>query len=409
MELFLKNCGVSSLEVRLKCDGVEPPLHRRFGQPYLLLGRDARCDLTLDDPQISRRHAYVQAVGGRVLVVDLGSRSGIHWPAGRRASDWLDWDQPLRLGGASFQVSPPGSAAGQAALVPKKTQLARSESPVVFEATGGAAGVRRWSMSRPLVLVGAAEACKVRLGGAGVSRFHCSLVKGPLGLWVVDLLSSDGTRVNGQKASCTRLQDGDRLQVGSFVIRVWYEAAAEPGASSLLPAVRGAAPSADQSILLPILNEFNLMQQHMMEQFHQTMLMMAEMFTSLHREQTELVREEMEHLRRLTQELTLLQGELARQRIEEPTPPCVPDPVVVTENRETVPTTTADEEPPAAPVPPTEPLKFAPAQPQGAASPLPAPAEVHEWLNRRIVALQEERQGRWQKLLRFVRGGGGGL
>jgi pSer/pThr/pTyr-binding forkhead associated (FHA) protein len=407
VELFLKNCGVSSLEVSLKRDGVEPPLQRRFGQPYLLLGRDARCDLTLDDPQISRRHAYVQAVGGRVLVVDLGSRSGVHWPAGRRASDWLDWDQLLRLGGASLQVSSPRSAAGQAALVSKRTQLSRPESPVVFEATGGAAGARRWSMSRPLTLVGAAETCKVRLGGAGVSRFHCSLVKGPLGVWVVDLLSSGGTRVNGQKASCARLEDGDRLQVGSFVIRVWYEAPAEPCASPLLPAVRRAAPSADQTMLLPILNEFNLMQQQMMEQFHQTMLMMAEMFTSLHREQTGLVREEMEHLRRLTQELTTLQTELSRRQAEEPAPPPAPALMVQAESRASVPPTTEADEPPAASASPIAPMKFALYQPQGGASPAPAPAEVHEWLNRRIVKLQEERQGRWRKLLRFVRGGGG--
>jgi pSer/pThr/pTyr-binding forkhead associated (FHA) protein len=407
VELFLKNCGVSSLDVSLKREGVEAPLFRSFQQPYFLIGRDARCDLTLDDPRVSRRHAYVQAVGGRVLVMDLDSREGVHWPAGPRASDWLDYDEPLRIGGASLQISP--APTDQAALVPKSTQLPRPESSVVFEVAGGATGVRRWSMTRPFALAGGANACKVRLHGADVSRFHCGLVKGPLGIWVVDLLSSCGTRVNGQKIFCTRLEDGDRLQIGSFVIRVWYEAPAEPAAASLLPTVRYAAPAADQSMLLPVINEFNLMQQQMMDQFHQTMLVMAEMFTSLHREQTGLVREEMEHLRRITQELTTLQAELARQKAGEPAPAptAAPVPVIPAENPEGEPTTTVAVEPPAVTAPPAEPVKFAPANGQEAASPAPAPADVHEWLNRRIVELQEERQGRWQKLLRFVRGEGG--
>jgi pSer/pThr/pTyr-binding forkhead associated (FHA) protein len=415
VESFLKNCGVGSLDVSLRREGVGAPLFRCFQQPYFLIGRDARCDLTLDDPRVSRRHAYVQAVGGRVLVVDLDSREGVHWPSGPRASDWLAGDEPLRIGGASLQISPsccdtvsrPFDNEGQAALVPKRTQMSRIESPVVFEVVGGATGVRRWSMSRPFALAGGANACKVRLRGADVSRFHCGLVKGPLGVWVVDLLSSGGTRINGQKTSCARLEDGDRLQVGSFVIRVWYEAPVEAGASPLLPAVRRVEPAANQSMLLPVINEFNLMQQQMMDQFHQSMLMMAEMFTTLHREQTGLVREEMEHLRRITQELTTLQGELARQKAGEPAAPAAPVPVILAENPESEPTTTVAVEPPAVSAPPAEPMKSPPDKAQGAASPAPAPADVHEWLNRRIVELQEERQGRWQKLLRFVRGEGG--
>src|SRR5205823_12967798 len=33
--------------------------------------------------------------------------------------------------------------------------------------------------------------------------------------------------------------------------------------------------------------------------------------------------------------------------------------------------------------------------------PAKSPAEVHDWLTRRIDALQTERQGRWQKLLQI--------
>ncbi len=55
------------------------------------------------------------------------------------------------------------------------------------------------------------------------------------------------------------------------------------------------------------------MQQQMFDQFHQTLLIVAEMFTTLHKEQAGLVREELEQLRQLTRELNALQTEQARQ------------------------------------------------------------------------------------------------
>jgi hypothetical protein len=43
---------------------------------HLLVGRDGECDVVLDDPRVSRRHATLRRVGAEVVVHDLGSRSG---------------------------------------------------------------------------------------------------------------------------------------------------------------------------------------------------------------------------------------------------------------------------------------------------------------------------------------------
>jgi hypothetical protein len=149
----------------------------------------------------------------------------------------------------------------------------------------------------------------------------------------------------------------------------------------------------EQSLLLPVVNEFNKMQQQMLDQFHQTMLMMAELFTTLHREQAGLVREELEHLRQLTRELNALQAERARApaALAAPARPLAAEPL-----------------PPAAaggaeadatekPVGPT-------AGTTPSSRPAKSPAEVHDWLTRRIDALQAERQGRLQKLFQMVMG-----
>ena len=36
-------------------------------QPFALVGSDSRMDVQLKDPQVNRRHAYLQLVGGKVF------------------------------------------------------------------------------------------------------------------------------------------------------------------------------------------------------------------------------------------------------------------------------------------------------------------------------------------------------
>jgi hypothetical protein len=42
----------------------------------VLVGRDGECDVVLDDPRVSRRHATLRRVGADVVAQDLGSRGG---------------------------------------------------------------------------------------------------------------------------------------------------------------------------------------------------------------------------------------------------------------------------------------------------------------------------------------------
>jgi hypothetical protein len=80
-------------------------------------------------------------------------------------------------------------------------------------------------MNRLLVLVGSSPACRVRLRDAGIPKYHCSLVRTPQGVWLIDLLNGTGACLNGQTLPWALLKEGDRLQVGPYVLRVWYEGA----------------------------------------------------------------------------------------------------------------------------------------------------------------------------------------
>ena len=53
-----------------------------------------------------------------------------------------------------------------------------------------------------------------------VSRFHCRLEAGSRTLEVVDLASTNGTYVNGERVERAKLGDGDRLRLGRMELKV---------------------------------------------------------------------------------------------------------------------------------------------------------------------------------------------
>ena len=66
-----------------------------------------------------------------------------------------------------------------------------------------------------------------------------------------------------------------------------------------------------ESMLVPLVNQFGLMQQQMFDQFQQAMAMMVQMFGTMHRDQMEVIRAELDQLRELTEEFHALKNELA--------------------------------------------------------------------------------------------------
>jgi len=69
------------------------------------LGRSASCEIEIDDPSISRRHAVVTVNGGRIFVKDLGSRN--HTFVGKQtllAEAEIQLDTVLRFGNVEAQL-----------------------------------------------------------------------------------------------------------------------------------------------------------------------------------------------------------------------------------------------------------------------------------------------------------------
>jgi pSer/pThr/pTyr-binding forkhead associated (FHA) protein len=217
-------------------------------QPFTLVGRDDACDVTLTDPEVNPRHAWLQVIAGRVYAIDLGSRTGLVWPDGTGRCGWLDVGTPVQVGPFRVHLRSPPSA-GLSVVAPdydplrSDPELAASRPVVSLDFRNGRRVKDRWMVNRVVTLVGRADACKIHLNGDDISTYHCGLVLTPAGLWVVDL-SGRGVVVNGERMRVAPLQHGAELWVGRFLVGCHYSPA---GATS----PPGSPPGSGTSLLFP--------------------------------------------------------------------------------------------------------------------------------------------------------------
>ena len=195
------------------------------------------------------------------------------------------------------------------------------------------------------------------------------------------------------------------------------------------PPWHGPNPRSSESALVPLVNQFSMMQQQMFDQFQQAMGMLVQMFGTMHREQMEVIREELDRLHELSRELQELKDELAKPSRQPVTPsvevaagasPVVPSPSPTTVAPPGLRATTAPGfRTPITPAPGRTPPLSTPSvaprpdqsRPEPASPSLPgAQASANPdrdavaWIHQRIMTIQSERETRWQKILKLLPG-----
>jgi hypothetical protein len=68
------------------------------------------------------------------------------------------------------------------------------------------------------LVLGRARDCDLRIGDVNVSRRHAELRQEGTTYWIVDLGSMNGTQVNGRRVERKKLDEGDRITLGSTEI-----------------------------------------------------------------------------------------------------------------------------------------------------------------------------------------------
>jgi pSer/pThr/pTyr-binding forkhead associated (FHA) protein len=394
LDLFQKACGATGpLELSATGPGGQSAGRLLVPQPFALIGRDPANDLCLDDPQVSQRHAYVQVISGRIFCVDLGSRTGLRCAGMPGPSGWLDAGQTLEIGPFALRLAKSPSEAnapGSPAFLGNPLEARAADyfqlPQATLEFANGLTRQSRWRLNRALTLVGRAPGCKLQLADVSVSRFHCAILGAPDSVWVIDLLGKDGTRVNGKRVRFARLDNGDRVQIGKFVVRLWHDRQTQPVSapvvvSSIVPgqSVAPGEPSGltrrptdegtvEESMLAPLIQQFQQLKQRTFDEFHQTMLVMMQMLSTLRGDGMAPARDELDQVYRLTLDLQSLHAEQAK------------------------------------PSPSSEALRGL----ATAGSPVPSfpegqsRAAIEGWVNQRIATLQQERQSHWHRVLDSV-------
>ncbi|OGV45605.1 MAG: hypothetical protein A2X46_14800 [Lentisphaerae bacterium GWF2_57_35] len=198
----------------------------------VVIGRSKTCDLQLDDPDVSRKHASIREENGHYHISDAGSRNGVLLQ-GRR----IEKETELKAGDEitlgpfvlTFHLDAADGASGESEpatrfvsaqdiqndlpgrKVSKKTpsrlcvKLAVLDGPLkggVFEDWSGDLTIGR-SLDNHVVLLDDA-----------VTSYHARIFEKPDGYYLEDLGSHNGTFVQGVKVTSIKLGTSAKIRIG---------------------------------------------------------------------------------------------------------------------------------------------------------------------------------------------------
>jgi pSer/pThr/pTyr-binding forkhead associated (FHA) protein len=191
----------------------------------LSLGRDAKADVVVTGGQISRRHAEIVATPRGYMLVDYSANGT--WVNGERVQNQrlLARADVIRMGEEEFRfyadlapaAPPPPQAAAPVAPPPAAPAHppARTSGPTPlakFVVRSGPQKGERLLVKVPIVNIGRADYNDLVLNDESVSGQHAKLTRRE-GIWIlVDLGSTNGTMVDGE-----RIAEDTPLAPGCFV------------------------------------------------------------------------------------------------------------------------------------------------------------------------------------------------
>jgi FHA domain len=233
--------------------------------PLARIGAHPKSDVVLTGDGVAKRAFYLHATSTGLYALSLDLENIDLQERGR----WLRPSDVLVVGPYRLTAR---LASGLVAPLELAELVARGNAqpplPVLDIYCGRLLKDKRRFRSR-LSLLGRRPQCSLQLKGSQVSSFHCALYWEQRRLWCIDLLSSNGTKLNGAPLGCAEVLLNDQLEVGEFELDYhrwsprrsmtpgWEpssgEANEEPLSSSDalsdLPIVTGNSPTAESSVI----------------------------------------------------------------------------------------------------------------------------------------------------------------
>jgi pSer/pThr/pTyr-binding forkhead associated (FHA) protein len=420
--LLLPEVASSPLELILQSPNGTSPEQLRIDESTILIGRGSQCDLRLAHCDVSRRHALLQRVGDRLLVVDLCSRTGVLRSGERVAVTWLGPGDDLQVGPYTLHWN--GENALEANVDPAGTGMqlfSRQSINIdgiddlglrVFTEDGKL--VASVPLERPITLAGRSPMCKLRLHDESVSRVHAGVMLSREGAFAVDLVRRGGLIVNGRTVNRSPLAVGDRLCIGRYrlevvsglkrtmprvePVQIAQTVIDTPPPTGFAPPMSGGVP---ETVVMALVGALSDLQRQFHEQSRYQMEVVQRLFESVRVDLRDEISKELRRLQELTSEIQATQQQMLRLPTSSPTEPhtAAPQPAA-TPSAETLPPPV---ETPHKPSPKTSGPATEPPKPTGM-SEMEAAFE-HAWIAERLRQLEQERSSGWEKLRRLLGSG----
>ena len=180
--------------------------HLELGTNPILIGREGNVDILLTGPEVSRKHARIVSMQGEYVLEDLGSANGTSLngqPVTRPTT--LKNQYQIKIADYTLTMECESNDLPSPALVGQSSPVQTRRS-----------AARRIGLGR-------VEGNALVIADSSISRKHAQLIVSAQSIEVIDLGSSNGTRVNGQPVNQQTLNLGDTVQFGNVVFKLSTE------------------------------------------------------------------------------------------------------------------------------------------------------------------------------------------
>lgn len=220
-----------------------------------LLGSRPGCKVHLKHRNVSPLHAAIVNDGVDVHVLDLNSEQGTLLNSLKLESERVHDGDLLTLGPWAFRLDVHAADAAVASGPPHDLPGVSLDPTPRIVALEHVASGRILHPRRMVCTLGRRTGCDIVIEDVRVSRVHCLMMRYFGHPAVFDLLSHNGTRVNGQEVGFHPLNDGEIIALGETQFRVRLVVSAivtGAAASDAAPARIPAVPRVDEVDLAEI-------------------------------------------------------------------------------------------------------------------------------------------------------------
>jgi hypothetical protein len=204
-------------ELEVTVDGPGGTVQKNIGRPWALVGASSNCDVILAEvagqASLPEKALYLQGTDRGVFFVDLAIASE---PEARHG--WLGQD-PVAVGPyrVSAVLRPPLGDSPSAESSPAANLLAPgslADIRAVVVLSDGGDRQARIQVGRRLTLIGRSRPSTLRIKHRRISAVHAALYIERDRLWIIDLESLNGVKVNGAPVKAASLGPGETAWLG---------------------------------------------------------------------------------------------------------------------------------------------------------------------------------------------------